>query len=354
MRKLEFIVVVGTRPNFMKIMPLCKEFAAQKIQYKIFSSGQHYDYEMAGIFEKQFKLEKIYHYQRTKDNSVENIQETIFAFKKYLFQNRSVSGVIVVGDVNTSYACALATKAYKMPLIHIEAGLRSFDLTMPEESNRITIDHLSDMLFVSCKDAITNLTNEQIIKNIYFVGNIMIDTLRITIEDLEEKKKFDKNYIIVTIHRPENVDDEERLSIITNQINLLSKKYKNIILPLHPRTKKQIDRFKLWDRLSNCICSEPLGYEELLSLLLRAKAVITDSGGLQEETTYLHVPCFTVRKSTERPITITEGTNRLIEPYEIVNAIDNISQHKYPSTIPELWDGHTAERIVNILKEFNF
>ena len=352
---VKFILVVGARPNFMKAMPICQELEARGINYLIYHSGQHYDYELSKIFEDDFNLSKqrIHHETRQKDNPIENIQETILKFKNFLifFVNPTV---LVFGDVNTAYACALATKKRNLKLVHVEAGLRSFDITMPEEHNRIAIDHLSDMLFTTCYDANQNLIKEGISEDKFkLVGNLMIDTLikfeqKIKYRDIPKiDSRLNKNKIItVTMHRPSNVDDYSKLCVIVNQLRELTNNY-NVIFSMHPRTRKRITEFNLCDRMKDMIIIEPLGYIDFLSLVNRSFAVITDSGGLQEETSYLGIPCVTVRDNTERPITISDGTNKLVNPKDIGTVILNIKEMKKCQIV--FWDGLAAKRIISTL-----
>jgi UDP-N-acetylglucosamine 2-epimerase (non-hydrolysing) len=344
---MKFLIVTGARPNFMKIAPLCREFDKEGIEYDVFNSGQHYDEDLNGIFQRQFDIKNIFEYKISCDNKIKDIQEIICSFKGFLQSRFNSSAVIVVGDVDTTFACALTAKRYGFPLVHIEAGLRSFDATMPEERNRITVDHLSNILFASCHNAEHNLYEEGIEENVHMVGNIMIDTLMRFLPDIRPKRNT--KHIVVTLHRPDNVDTDN-LYVICNQIRALSYHYE-IVFPVHPRTFKRLRELNLLCNLKNCILTSPLGYLEFLSEIINAQAVITDSGGIQEETTYLGIPCFTVRSSTERPITITEGTNKLIKIEDI--CIEVMDYKKRTSTIPKFWDGKTAGRIVDILrKEF--
>ena len=365
-KKITYILVVGARPNFMKAAPLCKEFEDNNVDYIIYHSGQHYDFELSRIFEEEFSLnpKRIHHQVREEDNAIKNIQETILAFKNFLalpkFAKRKDSlRVIVFGDVNTSCACALAAKQAGITLIHMEAGLRSFDITMPEELNRITIDNLSDYLFTTSFGADENLMTEGIYENVSMCGNLMIDTLK-KFQELTKFQKISdainingekKKLIVVTLHRPSNVDNHSRLCEIIEQLQTLSRSY-NVVIPMHPRLRKQIREFALIDRFKDLHIADPLGYLNFLTLLQNASVVITDSGGIQEETTYLKIPCLTVRKSTERPITIELGTNQLVEPKDICTAIINLNKRK-PPLIPPLWDGMAAKRIFGKLKEFS-
>jgi len=343
---MNFIIVTGARPNFMKIAPLCKEFDKENIEYNIFNSGQHYDITLNDIFQKQFNLKHIYNNIISHENKIISIQNILYDFRNFLIQ-KDPTAVIVVGDVDTTFCAALVTKSLGKKLIHIESGLRSFDYSMPEEKNRIVADHISNVLFCSFHEAERNLYNEGIEKNIYMVGNIMIDCLINFLPEIEDRKKRINPYIVATFHRPENIDTE-KLFFITRQLKLL-KEYFDIVFPVHPRTMKQLKNTGYINNLDGCIILEPLSYIDFMAEIFNAKAIITDSGGIQEETTYLNIPCFTVRNSTERPITITEGTNKLIKIEDIAKEV--LNPIKKQSRYPKYWDGQTSKRIIKILKE---
>jgi len=269
--------------------------------------------------------------------------------------------VIVVGDVNSTLASALVTSKLHIPLAHVEAGLRSYDITMPEEINRIVTDRISELLFTPSMDANENLRKEGIDKKkIHFTGNIMIDTLAGFIKKSNShailyKYNLDKkNYCFITLHRPSNVDDKETFEKLARAINKMSKKIK-IIFPVHPRTEARIKKFRLQKYFdeTNIIITEPIGYIDAIGLTASSKFVVTDSGGIQEETTYLKVPCLTLRNNTERPVTATIGTNTVIgtDTALLLNKFEEIMNGKYKKgTIPKYWDGNAAVRIVNILK----
>jgi UDP-N-acetylglucosamine 2-epimerase (non-hydrolysing) len=258
--------------------------------------------------------------------------------------------VVVVGDVNSTLACALVAKKLGIKVAHVEAGLRSFDTGMPEEINRILTDHISDYLFVTEQSGIDNLHKEGFDDSkILFVGNVMIDTL---VANLNKKtnivSRMDlKDYCLVTMHRPSNVDDKEKLRYVLDIINNIPFK---IVWPIHPRTLKNIESFGLKDMIKNHVILEPLGYLDFITLVADTKLVLTDSGGIQEETTYLGIPCITMRENTERPSTITLGTNQLLNTKEeILEAIKHLREKK--NTIPPYWDGRAAERIMSVLKD---
>jgi len=346
-----FLIVVGARPNFMKVAPLCEEFDKQGITYQIWNSGQHYDPELNAIFREQFGLKNVYTENIKCENKIESIQQIMNRFSNYIItQTRDLrnkfNAIIVVGDVDTTFACALVAKKTYTPLIHIEAGLRSFDHTMPEERNRITVDHLSDILFSSCQEGNQNLIKEDVTGKVYMVGNIMIDCLAKFVKVIKPKQ-YDKPHVVVTFHRPENVDTQKIYEIMS-EIRSLSWNYK-VIFPIHPRTLKRITDMKLESYLVNCQVTKPLGYLDFMAEVMNAHAIVTDSGGIQEETTYLGIPCFTVRNNTERNITITHGTNKLIKTMDILNNV--LAAKKKPMLLPKFWDGKTAGRIVKILQE---
>jgi UDP-N-acetylglucosamine 2-epimerase (non-hydrolysing) len=282
-------------------------------------------------------------------------------FEKVLQKERPVL-VMVVGDVNSTLACSVTAKKLLIPIAHVEAGLRSFDMTMPEEINRKVTDAISDILFTPSMDGNKNLLLERVDGNkIHFVGNIMIDSLAKVLKRIDESyenKIYSKfsvkrgNFVLVTLHRPSNVDDKNNLLKILNVLNDLSRNVP-IIFPVHPRTKKNINELeKGFGFNEEFKIVEPLGYREFITLEKAPRFVLTDSGGIQEETTYLKIPCMTLRPNTERPITITEGTNELVSIETMKEKIESIVLGNWKrSKIPDLWDGKTAERIINILKE---
>jgi len=280
------------------------------------------------------------------------VAEIMIKLEKYLLEYKP-DYLIVVGDVNSTLAAGIVASKMGIKLIHIEAGLRSFDRTMPEEINRLVVDKLSDYLFVSEKDGLKNLKKEGIAKKRYFfAGNIMIDSL-VSILPKLEKKNSEKPYAVVTIHRPSNVDNKPDLENIMNILDLVSVDYE-VVWPIHPRTRNNIDKFGFSERISRFRLLEPLGYIEFMNLVYNSSIVVTDSGGIQEETTYLGIPCITLRHNTERPITVTEGTNFLTGPVleKVESALTKIKNKDY-NINPKIkyWDGKTAKRIVKILLE---
>ena len=358
----DIFIVGGARPNFMKIAPLINEFKRQYIKFKLIHTGQHYDYNMSKIFFDNLGIVKPDYFLNVGSGShAVQTAKIMVEFEKILIKE-SPNLIIVVGDVNSTIACALVTKKLNTELAHIEAGLRSFDVKMPEEINRRLTDQIADYLFVTEESGVTNLKNEGIDSSrIFFVGNMMIDTL---ISNLEKARKtnFCKtldlicgSYGLVTIHRPSNVDIREDLESIIEKLNFIQSKIK-IVFPIHPRTRKNMKKFNLDLELnkSNIILTEPLGYLDFLNLMINAKLIITDSGGIQEEASYLKIPILTLRKNTERPITVEKGTNTLIgnDFSKLKINLENVLSNSYKKGQNiEKWDGKTSQRIVAIIKE---
>ena len=320
-------LVVGARPNFMKIAPVLRELKSfpDDVDTILVHTGQHYDNNMSDVFFDELSIPRpdIHLNVGSASHAVQTAR-IMERFEKDLFDFQP-DLVMVPGDVNSTLACALTAAKEGIPVAHLEAGLRSFDRTMPEEINRILTDHLSELLFVTEESGRTNLESEGISgEKIKFVGNTMIDTLVSLLPRAEQRwptlsKKLDlcdeegnaQKFILVTLHRPSNVDDPEVLEEMINGLSRIAKELK-VIFPVHPRTRKKIENLgsnTLTDRLD---LIEPLGYLDFLSLTANASVVLTDSGGIQEETTYLGIPCLTARPNTERPVTLTKGTNRLI------------------------------------------
>lgn len=357
----KIISVVGARPNFMKVAPIHKAFQKHfsKVNHLICHTGQHYDEKMSKVFFEDLEMPQPNFYLGVGSGShAEQTAYVMIEFEKVLLAEKP-NLIIVVGDVNSTVACSLVASKLNIKVAHVEAGLRSFDRTMPEEINRLLTDAISDFLFVSEKSGITNLKNEGISDNkIYFVGNVMIDSLvqHLPKADkssiLQQFKLQSKNYILVTLHRPSNVDSIGFLNELISLFQNLSEKRK-IIFPVHPRTKKNLEEVGKINELNcNVILTEPIGYIDFLALTKNAELIITDSGGIQEESTYLGVQCITVRNNTERPITVEVGTNQLVgtELSKVQEAAFKIlSGQPKNGKIPELWDGKTAERIVEVL-----
>ncbi len=360
---IKVVLVAGARPNFMKVAPLFWEMDQLRSVFQpiILHTGQHYDYEMSKVFFEDLDLpEPDYFLGVGSGTHAEQTGKIMTEFERVI-QSENPNLIVVFGDVNSTLACSVTAKKLFIPVAHVEAGLRSFDMTMPEEINRKVTDAISDILFTPSKDGDKNLIQEGIERErIHFVGNIMIDSLTLILNRIEPFygdrvfEKFGverKQYVLVTLHRPLNVDDKSNLQRIMHFLSGLSLMIP-VIFPVHPRTKKNITgldttlapngKFKV---------VEPLGYREFITLEKYPKFVMTDSGGIQEETTYLDVPCLTLRPNTERPITISRGTNELVSIENIQEKIELIlSGHWKQGTIPELWDGKTAQRIAQILQ----
>ncbi len=356
----KIILVCGARPNFMKIAPVWREMKQYPNEFKpiVLHTGQHYDDNMSDLFFRDLELPEpdIYLSVGSASHAVQTATIMI-EFEKYLNTDKP-DLIMVVGDVNSTLACSIVASKLLIPVAHIEAGLRSFDRSMPEEINRIVTDSLSDLLFTTCEDANKNLEKEGVpLEKIFFVGNVMIDTLlkykEIAIKSkIIDKLNLKKNmYVVLTMHRPSNVDDKDTFQGIINALKKISRDIK-IIFPIHPRTKKQIQKYKYKDFFDVVKCIEPVGYIDFLGLMINSKLVITDSGGIQEETTILDVPCLTIRENTERPVTIKEGTNILVGVSEqsIIEETKKILDGDLKEgKCPKLWDGRSAQRIVKIL-----
>ena len=358
----KIFLVAGARPNFMKVAPLIKELIKKKIEFKLIHTGQHYDYEMSKIFFNGLGIPEpnIYLNVGSASHAVQTAKIMI-EFEKVILNERP-SLVVVVGDVNSTLACSLVAKKLNIKIAHVEAGLRSFDHRMPEEINRILTDQLSDFLFTTEYSAEFNLKREGIDPSkIFFVGNIMIDNLLINLDkakNLNTMIKYDlkeKDFALMTIHRPSNVDNIASLNKIMEIINYIQERIM-IFFPIHPRTSKRLKEFELEEKLikSNLILSEPIGYLEFLNLMMNSKLILTDSGGIQEEASFLNVPILTIRENTERPITIEKGTNEIVGTNfeKIKKYFDEILANKYKAGQNiEKWNGKTTERIVNIIQE---
>jgi len=358
---LKIISVVGARPNFIKIAPVHKIFQkhSKKVNHLICHTGQHFDLNMSKVFFEDLEIPKPDFYLGVSEGShAEQTARIMIEFEKTINAEKP-DLIIVYGDVNSTLACSLVASKLGIKIAHVESGLRSFDREMPEEINRIITDILADFLLVSEPSGLINLKNEGISENkIFFVGNVMIDSLVYYMPKIEKSKILKslglnkKNYILVTFHRPRNVDTKENINKLIIFLNNLGTKRK-VVFPIHPRTKKNIKDFGLSDKfISNVLTTDPIGYIDFLALSKNAELVITDSGGIQEETTFMGVQCLTVRNNTERPVTVTLGTNQKIgtDLSEVEIAATTILNGKIKKgSIPELWDGNTAERIVEIL-----
>ena len=357
----KIISVVGARPNFMKVAPIHKAFQrySTKIRHLICHTGQHYDKKMSKVFFEDLEMPHPDFYLGVGSGShAEQTANVMIEFEKVLIAEKP-DLIIVVGDVNSTVACSLVAAKLNIKVAHVEAGLRSFDRTMPEEINRLLTDAISDYLFVSEKSGLTNLKNEGILQNkVFFVGNVMIDSLIHYLPKADKSSALQNysltpsDYILVTLHRPSNVDSNDFLKDLMRLFENLAAK-KKIIFPVHPRTKKNLEEAGYGNDLNkNIILTDPIGYIDFLALTKNAGLIITDSGGIQEESTYLGVQCITVRNNTERPVTVEVGTNQLIgTDLNSVEkcALDILSGNIKYGKIPELWDGKTAERITEFL-----
>jgi len=356
-------LIAAARPNFMKIAPLyhaMKEI--ESFEIKIVHTGQHYDKNMSADFFNDLKLPSPdFNLGVGGGTQAEQVGNTMIAYEKVCISDKP-DLVIVVGDVNATMSCSVTAKKLGIKVAHLEAGIRSFDLTMPEEINRMVTDRICDYFWTPSAEADENLIKEGTPKeNITLVGNIMIDSLEMMRSEImkvnaPQRFKVEKNkYAVVTFHRPSNVDDKKKLEKIIEILDEISEKTP-VIFPVHPRTRKNIEQFGLTELFekSRIIKSEPLNYKTFMSLVFDSKFVVTDSGGIQEETTYLGIPCLTVRDNTERPVTVWEGTNMLVNIDQILENVIRIESGKYKKgKIPLFWDGKTADRVKTIIKSLS-
>jgi len=401
---MKITLIAGARPNFMKVAPLIKAIKAyneglqvtgdrlrdanKRIEYRLVHTGQHYDKNMSDTFFEELGIPAPdVNLGCGGGTQAEQTAHIMVAFEKELLEHPT-DVVLVVGDVTSTMACSIVAKKLNTKVCHVEAGIRSWDLTMPEEINRMVTDSLADYMFTTSEVANRNLirqgaelvtgyglqvtgervlpedkyANQRVQQRVWHVGNVMIDTLLANRarfrkpEVWDELKLQEKQFVVMTMHRPANVDEENHLRAMMEQI-IDNVHGLPVIFPIHPRTAKLFyglwgDEAELAKRLPNLHIVEPMGYLEFNYLVERAKAVVTDSGGITEETTVMGVPCITLRDNTERPETCTVGTNELIgtNPAAIKPALDKLFAGEWKKgTIPELWDGHTAERIIDIL-----
>ena len=364
---IKVLNIVGARPNFMKIAPVYAEMKRRKTEFEplIIHTGQHYDEKMSEAFFNDLGMPKPDVYLGIgSDSHAAQTARIMLEFEPIVLEYKP-DWVLVVGDVNSTIACALVCSKLGVKIAHVEAGLRSYDRTMPEEINRILTDSISDLLLTPSPDGNENLKKEGIADfKVKLVGNIMIDSLFRNLEIARSSKIREtlevsqSNYAVVTLHRPSNVDDKETFEGLLDALIKISEKLP-IIFPAHPRTKSRVEEFHLLEKISNSKIKliEPLGYLDFIRLFSGAKLVLTDSGGLQEETTALKIPCLTLRENTERPITIEMGTNVLVgtNSQNIIDAaykiIDNPNSSE-EAKVPPLWDGKTAIRICDALTAY--
>jgi len=360
---MKLLSIVGARPNFMKVAPLHRAFSRREgVVSEIVHTGQHYDVRMSEVFFNQLELPQPHHYLGVGGGThAQQTARIMLRFEEVLEAGRP-DVVLVVGDVNSTIACALVAVKAGIPVAHVEAGLRSGDRSMPEEINRILTDAISEYLFVTEQSGVDNLSKEGVAEEkVHFVGNVMIDSLAHyrekarALDNLEQLGLSAGDYVLMTMHRPSNVDSAEGLRAISEIIEGTAE-HKRVVFPIHPRTAKNAEALGLmaaWRSLPGLLLVEPQGYLEFLNLMQHAFLLITDSGGIQEETTWLQVPCFTFRATTERPVTVTLGTNLLfsdLDPGKVhAQFLELLAGKGKRGVIPPLWDGNAAERIAAIL-----
>ncbi|MHB8108684.1 MAG: non-hydrolyzing UDP-N-acetylglucosamine 2-epimerase [Syntrophorhabdaceae bacterium] len=362
---MKLLLIAGARPNFMKIAPIIRALRSwpSPVEWKLVHTGQHYDYDMSGSFFKELEIpDPDYHLEAGSGTHAQQTAKIMLEFEQVCLAEMP-DVVIVVGDVNSTLACSITAKKMGIKVSHVEAGLRSGDWAMPEEINRVVTDSISDYLFVTEKSGINNLLQEgKRPNNIHFVGHVMVDNLLYVRSNLDEQKLRDSEtgklkerlgkYVFLTLHRPSNVDEPKIFSGIIDALNEIARDIP-IVFPVHPRTRRQLD-INGFNFSESLILLTPLSFKASLYLWKNAVFVLTDSGGLQEETTALGIPCFTILENTERPVNVEEGTNTLVgnSPGGILTAYRNFRNGKAKKgRVPELWDGHAADRIIKILTE---
>ena len=354
--------VVGARPNYMKVAPVLDAMRrVEGTRQVLINTGQHYDEEMAGGFLREFQLPAPDRDLGVGSGShASQTAKVMVAFEEICLEYVP-DLVVVVGDVNSTMAASLVAAKLHVPIAHVEAGLRSFDRMMPEEINRIVTDRLADLLLTPSRDADANLADEGIAaERVHLVGNVMIDTLfrflpMATLDRVRDRVDVPPNeYALLTLHRPSNVDNPETLRGILQAVAVIARKMP-VVFSAHPRTRSRLDEFGIVLE-DGIILTGPLGYVDFLSLTAHARLILTDSGGLQEESTALGIPCLTLRENTERPATVTSGTNRVVgtRPDAILAAFEATETGRPVTRLPELWDGHTADRIAGVLQRFLF
>lgn len=362
---MQLLILVGTRPNFIKVTQF-KRVASSftGIQIHIIHTGQHYDEKMADVFFRQFGLQPDHFLNIGQGSPNQQIAEIMLKLEELCNRIGKPDLLLVPGDVNSTLAGALFANKCGIKLGHIEAGLRSFDRTMPEEFNRIVTDQLSDLFFVTEPSALKHLSDEGVpSEKIHYVGNTMIDTMIAFEREIESSAIIDKlglsnePFVLMTMHRPATVDIKEGLTKLIELIDRLSQKY-SIVFPIHPRTTKNLKQFGLYEHFSSnksLLLTDPLDYFSFQKLIKHCSFIITDSGGIQEESTFRKKPCITLRPNTERPVTVDEGSNTLL-PFDlaVIDAVINqIEQGTYKrGRIPDFWDGKATERIVKVITEY--
>lgn len=359
---MKLTLVAGARPNFMKIAPIIRAIenhndkSTNKIEYDLVHTGQHYDDKLSKIFFEELGIpEAKINLGAGSGSQAEQTAKIMVSFEAYLIAN-PVDLVVVVGDVTSTMACTIVAKKLGNKVAHVEAGIRSYDMSMPEEINRIVTDSLADYFFTTTEIANDNLQKMGASQDkIFLVGNTMIDSLLHSLNKINPPSVWElenlehKKYLLLTLHRPSNVDDGEKLLKILKKIDEAAHDYK-IIFPIHPRTKIKFSNLK--STFKNIVTIDPLGYFHFIYLVKHAKGIITDSGGVQEETTYLGVPCVTLRPNTERPETVSIGSNELVNEETLSEAVEKVIGDKWKKGgIPKLWDGETANRIVTLISQ---
>jgi len=343
---MKISIVVGARPNYMKAIPIYNEFIKTEHDIYLVHTGQHYSKNLSDVFFKDFGIKDVYFLNKEKDyskmSSAGIFSDIMKNFDNFINENK-IDKVIVFGDINSTLACALTTSINKKQLIHIEAGLRSYDMNMPEEKNRILVDKISDLLFITENYSYNNLAKEGIHKNVFHYGNTMIDSLVKYTKDMKQEKK---DYIVLTIHREENTNIKKLTKIFKSLIKI----EREILFICHPRTKKLLKNINT----GNIKIIDPMPYIKFIELVYNSHLVITDSGGLQEETSYLNIPCITIRKNTERPLTITHGTNTLLCPdgkyfEKFLLGLIDFRKKSEDRLYKEMGDGNSAKKIVEAI-----
>jgi UDP-N-acetylglucosamine 2-epimerase (non-hydrolysing) len=354
-------IIAAARPNFMKVAPLWHALVRDgTFEPRLVHTGQHYDANMSDAFFRDLRLPEPHHHLGVGSGShAEQTARVMLAYEPVAVAERP-AWTVVVGDVNSTAAVTLVCAKLGLKTVHLEAGLRSFDRGMPEELNRLVTDVLADLLWTPSPDGDENLANEGIpAERVERVGNIMLDSYEMLRPAIDAARTFaerglePRRYGVVTLHRPSNVDDRATLGLLMQALTKVAAELP-LVFPVHPRTRKNLEGFGLLEALGRAPglqLGEPVGYVQFMNLVSHAALVITDSGGVQEETTYLDIPCLTVRPNTERPITVTEGTNRLVRPEHLFAEAAKAIRGEWPhGRRPDLWDGRTAERCVTSLK----